>query len=154
SMTSAFLAPMAATAADKLTGPDALKLSTFKAKAKSAPRARIRAIPNTTASLIHAGFFSPLTARLQHALRSPQARASGVILQPHLLATFLKTVAVLVHAAGPSTLALPEMTAEAWALVLGVRAHMAGELPVAGAGITVLAVLVEVNEGDYRALCE
>lgn len=147
SVTSSFLAPMAASAADNITGPDALKLSTFKSKAAS-KKPRMRAIPNTTASLISSCFFFPLTARLQHALRNP----ASPVLEPYLLSSFLKTIAVLVHAAGPSTLSLPEMTAESWALVLALRSR--GELPVLDGAITVLAVLVEVNEENYRGLCE
>lgn len=147
SVTASFLAPMAASAADNVTGPDALKLSTFKSKATT-KKPRVRSIPNTTAALISSSFFSPLTARLQHALRNP----ASPVLDPHLLSTFLKTIAVLVHAAGPSTLSLREMTAESWALVLSLRSH--AELPVLDGAVTILAVLVEVNEDDYRGLCE
>lgn len=147
SVTSSFLAPMAASAADNLTGPDALKLATFKSKAAT-KKPRVRAIPNTTAALISSCFFAPLTARLQHALRNP----ASPVLDTHLLSTFLKTIAVLVHAAGPSTLSLRDMTAEAWALVLALRSR--DEMPVLDGAVTVLAVLVEVNEGDYRGLCE
>ncbi|MBE3111582.1 MAG: hypothetical protein IMZ46_13940 [Acidobacteria bacterium] len=149
SVTSSFLAPMAASAADNVTGPDALKVSTFKSKAKAtAKKPRVRAIPNTTAALISSCFFAPLTARLQHALRDP----ASPVLDPYLLSAILKTVAVLVHAAGPSTLSLREMTAEAWGLVLAVRSR--AEMHVLDGAVTVLAVLVEVNEGDYRGLCE
>lgn len=147
SVTSSFLAPMAASAADNVTGPDALKLSTFKSKATT-KKPRVRSIPNTTAALISSSFFSPLTARLQHALRNP----ASPVLNSHLLSTFLKTIAVLVHSAGPSTLSLRDMTAEAWALVLSLRSR--AELPVLDGAVTVLAVLVEVNEDDYRGLCE
>lgn len=149
SVTSSFLAPMAASAADDLAGPDALKLSTMKSKAAAASKKpRVRSIPNTTANLISTCFFSPLTARLQHALRNPAAH----VLDPYLLSTFLKTIAILVHAAGPSTLSLPEMTAESWSLVLALRSQT--DLPVLAGAVTVLAVLVEVNEGDNRGLCE
>ncbi|SPN96856.1 related to TEL2 Protein involved in controlling telomere length and position effect [Cephalotrichum gorgonifer] len=149
SMTSSFLAPIAATAADNVTGPDALKLSTFKSKAAARKKPRVvRSAPNTTANLISTCFFFPLTARLQHALRNP----SSQVLDPHLLSTFLKTIAVLVHAAGPSTTSLQDMTSESWGLVLALRSH--SELPVLAGAVTVLAVLVEVNEGDYRGLCE
>lgn len=148
SLTSSFLAPMAASAADNAAGPDALKLSTFKSKAATKKKPRVRSIPNTTAALISSSFFSPLTARLQHALRRP----TSPVLDPYLLSNFLKTIAVLVHAAGPSTLSLREMTAESWALVLSLRSR--AELSVLDGAVTVLAVLVEVNEDDYRGLCE
>jgi telomere length regulation protein len=158
-LTTRFLAPIAAGAADSITGPDALKLSSFtsrlqgKETAVSRSRPRTRAIPNTTASIISTSFFFPLTARFQHALRA-SARSSGVIFQPYLLATYLKTLAVLVHAAGPSTLSLPQMTSELWDLLLGIRGHAVGEVTVTHAVLMALAALLDVNEGRMREICE
>ncbi|KAF6811092.1 telomere length regulation protein [Colletotrichum sojae] len=156
SLTSSFMAPIAANAADATTGPDALKLSTFTSRLqnKQAKKPGIRSIPNTIAAVLSASFFFPLTARFQHALRSSSAR-SGIFIQPHLLALYLKTLAVLVHASGPATLALPQMTAELWDLLLGVRAHVVGDLPATHGLLVALAALLEVNEAtDMRRLCE
>ncbi|KAK1467940.1 telomere length regulation protein [Colletotrichum cuscutae] len=156
SLTSSFLAPIAANAADATTGPDVLKLSTFTSRlpSKSTKKPGIRSIPNTTASLLATSFFFPLTARFQHALRSHSAR-SGIFIQPYLLSLYLKTLAVLVHAAGPATLALPQMTAELWDLLLGVRAHVNGDVPGTHALLVALAAMLEVNEAsDMRRLCE
>ncbi|KAF6841477.1 telomere length regulation protein [Colletotrichum plurivorum] len=156
SLTSSFMAPIAANAADATTGPDALKLSTFTSRLqnKQAKKPGIRSIPNTIAAVLSASFFFPLTARFQHALRSSSA-GSGIFVQPHLLALYLKTLAVLVHASGPATLALPQMTAELWDLLLGVRAHVVGDLPATHGLLVALAALLEVNEAtDMRRLCE
>ncbi|KAJ0313395.1 hypothetical protein COL516b_000331 [Colletotrichum fioriniae] len=156
SLTSSFLAPIAANAADATTGPDILKLSTFTSRlpSKSTKKPGIRSIPNTTASLLATSFFFPLTARFQHALRSHSAR-SGIFIQPYLLSLYLKTLAVLVHAAGPATLALPQMTAELWDLLLGIRAHVNGDVPATHALLVALAAMLEVNEAsDMRRLCE
>ncbi|KAI1166843.1 telomere length regulation protein-domain-containing protein [Nemania serpens] len=169
-----FLAPMAAEAADAVTGPDALKLSSFTSrlqqsqahspitsKYKSKSRG-VRSIPNTTAALISTYFFFPLSSRFQAAMRS--SAAAKIIFQPHLLALYLKTLGLLIHAAGPSTLALPQMTAELWDLLLGVRgrclstnptdADGEGDLVVTHAVLLALAALLDVNEGDVRGLCE
>ncbi|KXH65863.1 telomere length regulation protein [Colletotrichum salicis] len=156
SLTSSFLAPIAANAADATTGPDVLKLSTFTSRlpSKSTKKPGIRSIPNTTATLLATSFFFPLTARFQHALRSHSAR-SGIFIQPYLLSLYLKTLAVLVHAAGPATLALPQMTAELWDLLLGIRAHVNGDVPGTHALLVALAAMLEVNEAsDMRRLCE
>lgn len=153
SLGSSFLAPLAADAADAVSGPDGLKLDTVKARYKSASATRrtpVRAIPNTTATLLAQRFFSPLTAHFQLALYSPKP----AVLNPLLLGLYLRTLGLVVHAAGPSTLALPQLTAELWDLLLAVRVHLLGHLGVTLAWLFALAVLLEVNEGDLRRLCE
>ncbi|KAK4162551.1 telomere length regulation protein-domain-containing protein [Cladorrhinum sp. PSN259] len=164
SLTSDFLAPMAATAADAATGPDALKLSTFtsrldnpsKVRHITRTKPRIRSIPNTTASLISTSFFSPLTARFQAALHSSaSSRMRGIMFQPYLLSLYLKTLAILIHASGPSTLSLPQMTAEFWRLLLhtSIRAQAVGDLPVTRAILFGFVSLLDVNEDRMRDVC-
>ncbi|KAF5541587.1 DNA replication checkpoint tel2 [Fusarium mexicanum] len=152
SLTSSFLAPLAAEAADANTGPDILKLQSFTAryKSKSGSKPRMRDIPNTTAALLATSFFSPLTAHFQVALRS----AKPIILNHALLALYLQTLGIVVHAAGPSTLSLPQLTAELWDLLLGVRVHVFGDLGAMKGWLVAMASLLEVNGGDMRRLCE
>ncbi|KAI2636115.1 telomere length regulation protein-domain-containing protein [Xylaria nigripes] len=174
SFSQTFLAPLAAEAADAVTGPDALKLSSFtsrlqqsQAQSSNAPNSKskssgIRSIPNTAASLISTSFFFPLSSRFQAAMRS--SAGAKIIFQPYLLALYLKTLGLLIHAAGPSTLALPQMTAELWDLLLGVRGRCLGsntaesenegDLTVTHAVLLALAALLDVNEADLRGLCE
>lgn len=165
SLTSNFMAPLAADAADSATGPDALKLSTFKSRLdqqqnsttqKSKTKPQVRAIPNTTAQLIATSFFFPLTARFQSAARSTAGRTRGIVFQPFLLSLYLKTLALLLHAAGPSTLSLPDMTTELWELLLGssVRAHAVGDLGVTHAVLFALLTLLEVNGDRMRDICQ
>ncbi|ROW11067.1 hypothetical protein VMCG_00911 [Cytospora schulzeri] len=173
SLTSDFMAPLAANAADSATGPDALKLSTFKSRLeqhqqqsstpgqqqqqqRSKAKPRVRAIPNTTAQLIATSYFFPLTARFQSAVRSTAGRTRGIIFQPFLLSLYIRTLALLLHAAGPSTLALPDMTAELWGLLLGssVRAQAAGDLGVTHAVLFALLTVLEVNGDRMRDLCQ
>ncbi|PHH92338.1 hypothetical protein CDD83_7826 [Cordyceps sp. RAO-2017] len=152
SLVSSFLGPLAAQAADATSGPDVLKLQTFtqRYKSRAKVRPRVRAIPNTTAALLAAYFFSPLTAHLQPALRS----SKPVVLNPALLSLYLQTVGIVVDAAGPSTLSLPQLTAELWDLLLRVRAHVLGDLGAAKGWLFALTVLIDVNEGDMRRLCQ
>lgn len=155
SLTSSFLDPLAAQAADASTGPDALKLQTvterYKSLSKSRnPKPRVRAIANTTAALLSTFFFSPLTAHLQFALRS----SKPVILNPAVLGLYLQTMAIIVNAAGPSTLALPQMTSELWSLLLRIRTHVNGDVSATRAWLVALSVLLEVNADSMRRLCE
>ncbi|KAM0256789.1 hypothetical protein ACHAQJ_004741 [Trichoderma viride] len=152
SLTSSFLEPMAAKAADATTGPDMLKLETFTARYKSKTKAkpRVRSIPNTTAALIAESFFYPLTAHFQVALRS----SKPVILNPALLALYLQTLGIIIHAAGPSTLSLPQLTTELWNLLLAVRTHTQDDLGALKGWLVAMASLLEVNDGDMRRLCE
>ncbi|KAH6606476.1 hypothetical protein Trco_005629 [Trichoderma cornu-damae] len=152
SLTSHFLEPMAAKAADATTGPDVLKLQTFTARYKSKTKAkpRVRSIPNTTAALIAGSFFYPLTAHFQVALRS----SKPVALNPALLALYLQTLGIIVHAAGPSTLSLPQLTTELWNLLLAVRIHAQDDLGALKGWLVAMASLLEVNDGDMRRLCE
>lgn len=152
SLTASFLAPMAAEAADAATGPDALKLETFTAryKSKTKIRPRVRAIPNTTASVIATSFFYPLTAHFQVALRS----SKPIILNHALLSLYLQTLGITVNAAGPSTLSLPQLTSELWDLLLGVRVHVFGDLGAMKGWFVAMAALLEVNDGDMRKICQ
>ncbi|KAK2937429.1 TEL2, C-terminal domain superfamily [Fusarium oxysporum f. sp. vasinfectum] len=129
SLTSSFLAPLAAEAADANTGPDILKLQSFTAryKSKSSSKPRMRAIPNTTAALLATSFFSPTHGTFP---------------------------GIVVHAAGPSTLSLPQLTAELWDLLLGVRVHVFGDLGAMKGWLVAMASLLEVNGGSMRRLCE
>ncbi|PNP42626.1 hypothetical protein TGAMA5MH_05367 [Trichoderma gamsii] len=152
SLTSSFLEPLAAKAADATTGPDILKLQTFTSryKSKSKAKPRVRSIPNTTAALIADSFFYPLTAHFQVALRS----SKPLILNPALLALYLQTLGVIVHAAGPSTLSLPQLTSELWNLLLAVRTHTQDDMGALKGWLVAMASLLEVNDGDMRRLCE
>ncbi|KAH7170773.1 telomere length regulation protein-domain-containing protein [Dactylonectria macrodidyma] len=154
SLTSSFLAPLAAEAADANTGPDVLKLQSFTARYKSTTKAkaklRVRAIPNTTAALLATAFFSPLTAHFQVALRS----SKPLILNPALLALYLQTLGIVIHAAGPSTLSLPQLTSELWDLLLGVRVHVLGDVGALKGWLVAMASLLEVNRGDMQRLCQ
>jgi telomere length regulation protein len=169
SLTQSFLAPLAAEAADKTTGPDVLKLSTFTSRLErqqdspdppnvkrkqTSNKPRLRAIPNTTAQILYTSFFSPLAARFQAALRSSSFRTRAIVTsQPHLLATYLRTLGIVAHAAGPGTLALPAMTAELWRLLLRARGASGGDVGVVRAILFALLALLEVNEGRMRDIC-
>jgi telomere length regulation protein len=169
SLTTSFLAPLAAEAADKTTGPDVLKLSTFTSRLErqqnpsdppnvkrkqTSNKPRLRAIPNTSAQILYTSFFAPLAARFQAALRSSSSRTRAIVTsQPHLLATYLRTLGIVAHAAGRGTLALPAMTAELWRLLLRARGASSGDVGVVRAILFALLALLEVNEDRMRDIC-
>lgn len=166
SLTKSLLAPIAAEAADAVTGPDILKLSTFTSRLEQSAepskpqrrittkRPRVRAIPNTTAQLLYTSFFSPLVARFQAALRfSSRTRGALIFQQPHLLATYLRTLGIVAHAAGPGTLALPAMTSELWGVLLRARSAGGGDMGIVRAVLFSLLALLDVNEGRMRDVC-
>ncbi|KIH88455.1 telomere length regulation protein [Sporothrix brasiliensis 5110] len=170
SLTATFLRPIAAQAADDATGPDALKLTSFKSRlSKSAgdnkavntakgkrTAAQPAAAVNTSGPLLSSAFFFPLAARFRLALQtSSSTRMRRVLFDPSLLSLYLKTLAVILHAAGPGLLALPDMTAELWRLLLSssVQARCAGDVLVTHAVLFALMALLDVNENRVRELC-
>lgn len=61
--------PMAAEAADKVTGPNALKVRTFSSR-MAVEKKRQKPIPNALAKIVAEGFFFPLTGRWRTHLQS------------------------------------------------------------------------------------
>ena len=149
--------PMALDAADKMSGPNVLKVRTFSSRME-VEKKRKKVIPNALAKVVAEGFFFPLTGRWWQNLQA--YGAENVHFQPFLLSTYLKTLALILHAAGSGTLSLPQMTAEFWDLLLGVRYRSTqGEMGVTQAALFGLIALLDVNDstsgGDgMRGLCE
>jgi telomere length regulation protein len=142
----AMVEPMALKAADELTGPNALKVRTFSSRAGKRPKPK--PVPNALAKVVADGFFFPLTGRwwLRHASGASPLRSE------HVLPAYLRTLAVVLHAAGPGALALPQMTSELWDVLLAARAGaLAGRRRgVLEALLFALLVLLEVNENKER----
>ena len=147
------LEPLALEAADKLTGPNALKVRPFSSRLDPTKQAaRSRRIENKLAAVVADAFFFPLAGRFQAAYRAAGGAPASVYLSPFLLPTFLRTLAVVLNAAGPGTLALPAMTAELWDLLLVLRAAALAErdVQVLEALLFAMLMLLEVNEDKER----
>ncbi|KAF8476885.1 telomere length regulation protein-domain-containing protein [Kalaharituber pfeilii] len=112
--------PMAADAADKLSGPNVLKVRTFSSR-MAVEKRRGKPEANKLAQVVGEGFFYPLTGRWWAKLREFGPNAPNF--HPYLLTTLLKTLALILHAAGPSTPALPQLTTEFWDILLSLRHH-------------------------------
>jgi telomere length regulation protein len=75
---------------------------------------------------------------------------------PHLLPIYLRTLAILLHASGRSTLALPQMTSEFWDMLLSLRNNALNENDVGVLESLLFAflTLLEVNEDKQRLATE
>ncbi|KAH8814988.1 telomere length regulation protein-domain-containing protein [Xylogone sp. PMI_703] len=147
------IAPLAAEVADKVTGPQILKIRTFSSRMKVEAQ-RKKPITNQLAKIVADGFFFPLTGRFFIHLKAyGSSRHSNIAFQPYLLTLFIKTLSLLLHASGPNTLSLPQMTAEFWDLLLSLRAQAVGDVTVTEALLFAFLTILEVNE-DKRRLVE
>ncbi|KAJ4345220.1 telomere binding protein [Didymosphaeria variabile] len=152
-MTKELLSPLAAKAADTLTGPAILKVGqsrTFSSRMEVEAR-RSKPIPNALSQMVVDNFFFPLTGRWWLATRASASSASSIYTSTHLLPTFLHTLALLMNASGPNTLALPQMTREMWELLLSCRAHAMNDKRILSALLFAVLMLLETN-GDKERL--
>ena len=154
--------PLAAQAADKLIGPNALKVRTFSSR-MAVERKRAKPAPNKMAKIAAESFLFPLVGRWQIHLqayggdilsgsRSGSGSGAGrpsstVVTSPFLLETMLRTFALILHAAGPTLANRSQVTTEMWGLLLSVRS-LAGEVPVLEGLLFAVLTLLEINIGD------
>ncbi|KAE8442302.1 hypothetical protein EG329_003502 [Mollisiaceae sp. DMI_Dod_QoI] len=151
-LSNTMIAPMAASLADKLTGPSILKIRTFSSR-MAVEKKRKKPIANSLAKVVADGFFFPLTGRFFIYLKAYGSSNSNVIFQPYLLSLFIKTLSLLLHASGPSTLSLPQMTSEFWDLLLSLRTQSVGDIIVMEALLFGFMTILELND-DKRRLVE
>jgi telomere length regulation protein len=142
--------PMAVEAAEKETGPTALKTRTFSSRME-VEKKRKKPIANDLAKVVAEGFFFPLTGRWWAAQKGYQ---QNIHASPSLLPTFLTTLSLLLHASGPSTLALPQLTSEYWSLLLSLTrsASLAAEPAVLEALLFGFLTILEVNGNNAQRL--
>ena len=146
----AMIQPMAATAADQITGPNALKVRTFSSRME-VEKKRQKPIPNALAKVVAEGFFFPLTGRWPIHLQSYGEDSS--LTSPFLLSHLLKTLSLILHASGTSTLSLPQMTSEFWDLLLSLRPR-ATDPAVLEALLFAFLTLLDINGNDQRRVAE
>ena len=152
-LSNTMIAPMAASLADKITGPSILKIRTFSTR-MAVESKRKKPIANALAKVVSDGFFFPLTGRFFIHLKAyGSSSSSNIVFNPFLLTLFTKTLALLIHASGPSNMALPQMTSEFWDLLLSLRTQSLGDGSVIEALLFAFLTLLEVNE-DKRGLVE
>ena len=142
--------PMALQAADQSTAQlNAVKVRTFSSRLSADNRTKRKPAANQLAKVFGQALFFPLVGRYQQDI---SAYGSGSIFAsaPFLLVTLLKTLALLLHASGPATLDLPQVTTEYWDLLLSLRVQAAGDITVLEAVLLSLLTLLESNTDKQR----
>jgi telomere length regulation protein len=150
------LQPMALEAADKVTGPDILKVRTFSSRmqvaAKKAAKqeARTKRIPKDLHKLLAHSIFVPMCSRLTmllSALSSSPHLATSSLLHPSLLKLSIQTLIVLIATIGPNAMQLATLTRESLLLLTTLHtipslAHDPITLPVL---LQLLLTLLDLN---------
>ncbi|RMZ84548.1 hypothetical protein DV737_g1136, partial [Chaetothyriales sp. CBS 132003] len=131
--------PLALAAADKMTGPDILKIRTFSSRMavekKRAGRqeARTKRIPKDVHALLTSCIYLPLCCRMSMVLSSISSSSSSALrssnlLDPNIIRLFLQTLTIVLVCLGPNALSLPDTTRET--LILLVALHNMPRLAV------------------------
>jgi telomere length regulation protein len=141
--------PIVAEAADQMSGPKALKVRTFSSRMEIEKK-RKRPITNELAKVVSDGFFFPLTGRWQAYIHTHGK--DNLFSTPFLQAHFLKTLALILSASGTSTLSLPALTTEFWALLLTTRAEALNARPVLESLLFGLLTVLDINGNDQRQI--
>ena len=109
-------------------------------------RSRSKHIRNDLSQLVAVSFFYPLTGHFA-------AHVSSLPSLSRLLPTFLRTLAIILTSAGPSNLALPQLTAEFFQLLLSLRGRALTDPAVLEALLFAFLALFNMNENKH-ALAE
>lgn len=152
-LSNTMIAPLASSASKTLNGPALLQTRTFSTRPAVAA-ARSKPTTNTLAQIVSTSFFFPLTGRFSLLLSSARISSFPALTSPYLLSHLLKTLALLLHASGPNTLALPQMTAEFWSLLLALRVRSQGDISVMEGLLFAFLTILEVNEDKRRLVQE
>lgn len=145
SVEQSIMRPLALSAADRSTSHlDAVKIKRFSARRDSEqPRTQRKPTPNQLARIFMANFFNPLVTRYQQDLAAYRQRSPFAT--PVLLTTFLKTISILLHASGPSTTGLADITFTFWDVLHSLRVASLSDISILEAILFGLLTLLEVN---------
>ena len=140
----ALIKPLALQAADQSTAHlNAVKVRTFSSR-MDVERTKRKPAANALAKLFGSSYFFPLVNRYQQEVAA-YGSASVYSSVPFVLVTFVKTVAILLHAAGPATVSLSELSGEFWDLLLSLRVKAAQDIKVLHAVLFSLLTILEMN---------
>ena len=110
--------PMALAAADKVTGPDILKIRTFSSrmaveKKRDAKQAeRTKRVPKDLHKILSDSLYLPLCCRLSLILSSNINVSRSNIFEPNIIRLFLQTLTIILVCLGPNAVQLGEVTRE------------------------------------------
>lgn len=141
--------PLAVQAAEDMAGPNALKVRTFSSRIEKSKTKR-KPVANALAKIVADSIFFPLTGRWWGQMKSYGHQSHFVSV--HLLPIYVRTLAIILHAAGPFNLSLPQMTSEFWAVLLALRGSSLNDKQymVLEAVLFGFLILLEVNDDKER----
>ncbi|KAJ5237165.1 hypothetical protein N7489_007256 [Penicillium chrysogenum] len=163
------LEPLAANAADTITGPNALKVRTFSSRMEVEKKRQQRDTQrqNSTIKDVHKvlaeGFFFPLQGRFEIMMlqfSSSSTPSYNPFFIPHLLTLFLQTLSLILSTTGPHTPFLPRLTHETLSLLLPLHtASTSSEPTVTTALLSIFLAVVDLNiasgsNGEQRLVTE
>ncbi|KAJ5991472.1 hypothetical protein N7522_011679 [Penicillium canescens] len=149
------LEPLAANAADVMTGPNALKVRTFSSRMEVEKKRQQRDAKrqNATVKDLHKvlaeGFFFPMQGRFEIMMlqfSSSSSPSYNPFFIPHLLTLFLQTLSLILSTTGPHTPFLPGLTHETLSLLLSLHtAATSNEPTVTAALLSLFLAIVDLN---------
>ena len=153
--------PLALRAADKLSGPDILKIRTFSSRmavqARTAASAaeRTKRIPRDLHKLLAESFFLPLAARLALVLSSTAVGRSNIF-ESNIVRLYLQTLVVVLNALGPNALysLLGECSRQAIEVLIALQTRvvrLALDPVVLPAMMLLLLSVLEINIENGRS---
>lgn len=150
------LQPMALAAADKLTGPDILKVRTFSSrmeverKGKEKAQERKRRIPKDLHKLLSESFYLELCGRLDIVISGSRHQSSTLmtsLLDPPLLRLVLQTHTIILSTLGPHAPQLPLLTRETLLMLTSLHniSTLALDPAVLPALLNLLLLILDLN---------
>ena len=121
------LQPLALAAADKLSGPDVLKVRTFSSrlevqrKNEEKKQERSKRIPKNLHRLLADSFYLPLCCRMSLLLSSNVNIARSSIFEANIIRLFLQTLTIIIHCLGPNAIQLESVTRETLSLIVALH---------------------------------
>lgn len=121
------LQPLALAAADKLSGPDILKIRTFSSrmevqkKQEKKHKERIKRIPRDLHQLLAESLYLPLCCRMSLICASNADLGRTNIFEPHIIRLFLQTLTIVFFCLGPNALQLFEVSRESLLLLTALH---------------------------------
>ncbi|KAL4921391.1 telomere length regulation protein-domain-containing protein [Aspergillus aurantiobrunneus] len=151
----ASLQPLAADAADSLSGPNALKVRTFSSRMEVEKRRQQREAHRQKSTVkdlykvLSEGFFYPLSGRFEIMMvqfTSSTAPSHNPFFVPHLLCLFTQTLTLLLSTMGPHTPFLPSLTQQTLTFLLSLHARPVSEEPtILSALLSLFLAVIDLN---------
>jgi len=141
--------PLAVEAVEASSGPRAVQVRTISSRINK-DKTRRRPQANELAKIVGDSLFFQLTGRWWIQLKVSGPRSA--LLYTNLSSVFIRTLGLVMHAAGPWATPLPQMTSEYWAILLSVQtdALSSRHYPLLESILFGILVIFEVNEIKER----